>query len=174
MRFHLHIHRFAFQIGLLVISSAPAWAQINACDLAPPYGTINAADVQAIINMSIGITPCTANIAGRGVCNAAVVQRVVNAAKSADAACDTGYLTDGHYVSLSWTASTTPHATYNVYRSTTKNAYSSVPLAFGVSGTSYLDFTVAAGSTYYYVITAVSGGRQSGHSTEVQAKVPTP
>lgn len=172
MHFSLRIRRSAFRIVLLALSCVAARAQINACDLATPYGTIDAADVQAIINMSIGISPCTANIVGAGVCNAAAVQRVVNAAKGE--ACDTGHLTDGHYVSLSWTASTTPHVTYNIYRSTSKNAYSSTPLASGISATSYLDLSVAAGRTYYYVIRAVSGSHQSDHSTEVEAKVPKP
>ena len=84
-----HIGRWAFRIGLLAIASGVGWAQINACELAPPYGTIDAADVPAITNMTLGLSPCTANIAGTGVCNAAVVQRVVNAALGGT--CLTGY-----------------------------------------------------------------------------------
>jgi len=51
MHFSLRIRRSAFRIVLLALSCVAAWAQINACDLATPYGTIDAADVQAIINM---------------------------------------------------------------------------------------------------------------------------
>src|ERR1035437_8044779 len=99
------------------MTSGVGWTQVNSCDLAAPYGTIDAADVQAIINMTLGLSPCTANIAGAAVCNAAVVQRVVNAALGG--ACLTGFGAVAHYVSLSWTASTTPNVTYNVFRTTT-------------------------------------------------------
>src|SRR5215472_117613 len=63
------------------IAIPTAWSQApsNACDLATPYGTIDASDVQAAINMSLGVAPCTANIAGANVCNVVVVQRVINA-----------------------------------------------------------------------------------------------
>lgn len=63
----------------LFLCSACVWAQSNACDLLN-QGIVNAADVQAAINMTLGVTPCTANIAGAGVCTVAVVQRVINAA----------------------------------------------------------------------------------------------
>lgn len=166
------IRRLGLHTGLLAISCLAGWSQINACDLAPPYGTIDARDVQAIINMTLGITPCTANIGGVGVCNAAVAQRVVNAAMGG--ACVTGEGAVSHYVSLSWTASTTPNATYNVYRSTTKGAYPSTPLASVSAGTSYRDLTVSAGETYYYVVTAVHGRSESSYSTPVQATIPFP
>jgi hypothetical protein len=51
----------------------------SACDLAAPYGVIDSSDVQAAVNMALGVSPCTANIAGSGVCSVTVVQRVVNA-----------------------------------------------------------------------------------------------
>jgi len=168
-----HIRRWAFGIGLLALASGAAWAQtqINACDVAS-QGTVNQTDVNAIIAMTLGETPCTANIAGQGVCNAAVVQRVINA--SLGGACVTGYGAVAHYVSLSWTASTTPSVTYNVYRSTTSGSYST-PLASAGANTSYIDSAVAAGQTYYYVVTAVSGSTESAYSNPAaQAAIPTP
>jgi hypothetical protein len=57
-------------------------------------------------------------------------------------------------VALTWVASTTPNVTYNIYRSNTSGAYSSSPLA-SVSGTSYTDYTVQAGQTYFYVVKAM-------------------
>jgi hypothetical protein len=174
VHFILETRRWTFRLGLVTLVLGSAWAQspLNACDLAAPYGTIDSADVQAIVNMNIGITPCTANISGAGVCDAAVVQRVVNAALGG--ACVTGMGAVPHYVSLSWTASTTPNVTYNVYRSTTSNSYSSTPLASTGAALSYTDYTVSAGQVYFYVVTAVSGSSQSAYSTQVQATIPTP
>jgi hypothetical protein len=76
----VQIRRFVIVLAAGVfLFSTRAWAQPNACDLAQPYGTIDAADVQSAINMTLGSSPCTANIAGAAVCNVVVVQRVVNA-----------------------------------------------------------------------------------------------
>jgi len=40
------------------------------------------------------------------------------------------------------------------------------------ASTNYADLTVQAGQTYYYVVTAVSGGVESVFSNEVTAVVP--
>jgi hypothetical protein len=148
------------------VSSGP----LNACDLATPYGTIDAHDVQAAVNMTLGSSPCTANIIGLDVCNVVVVQRVINAALPGGT-CNMGSV---HQVSLTWVASAIPNVTYNVYRSNTSGSYSSSPVASLISGTSYIDNTVLSGQTYFYVVTAASGGVESNHSNEVQAVIPTP
>ena len=62
----------------LTLCFSTAWGQTNACDLTGDK-VVNTADVQAAINISLGISPCTANIVGANVCNAEVVQRVINA-----------------------------------------------------------------------------------------------
>jgi fibronectin type 3 domain-containing protein len=69
-------------------------------------------------------------------------------------------------VVLSWTAS--PGATsYNVYRSTTIGAgYTTI--ASPTSAT-YTDTSGTAGTTYYYVVTAVNNGGESGTSSQVDA-----
>lgn len=75
-------------------------------------------------------------------------------------------------VSLSWDASSSPVAGYNVYRGgKTGGPYSKV---FTMNpSTSYSDTTVAAGNTYYYVTTAVnSAGQESTYSNQVQAVIP--
>ena len=79
-----------------------------------------------------------------------------------------------HTVALSWTASTTSGATYNVYRATTSGGYSfTTPLNSGpISGTSFADCNVALGQTYYYVVKAVAGGNESVASTEITATTP--
>ena len=81
-----------------------------------------------------------------------------------------------HNVNLSWTASTTSGVVgYNVYRGTTSGGESSTPLnSSPVSGTTFMDESVTAGSTYYYVVTAVgSDGVQSSVSGEVSVTVPS-
>ena len=117
VRLIFRFRRLTFGIGLLAITSGLGWSQTSACDLVAPFGTVDAADVQAAINMTLGISPCTANIGGAVVCNAAVVQRVINAALGGT--CVTGFGTVAHYISVGWTASTSVVVGYNVYRSST-------------------------------------------------------
>jgi len=158
----------------LFLFSASAWAQINACDLATPYGTIDTADVQAAINMALGVSPCTANIGGSGVCNVAVVQRVINAALGGS--CVTGIGAVPHLVTLNWLASTSPNiAGYNVYRGTSSGGPYTIVNSALVPATTYLDTVVQAGVTYYYVVTAVdTSHNESVQSNQAQAVVPTP
>jgi len=160
-----------------------AWSQgVNACDIAAPFGTVDAGDVQAIINMTIGITTCpsSVNIGGAGVCDAAVVQRVINAALPGGT-CVTGFGAVAHYSVLNWTASGSTGVTgYNVYRSTSQGAtlanglYTKVNSS-PVAGVTYMDTGIAAGATYYYVVTAVSSGGESAASNQFQTSaVSTP
>jgi fibronectin type 3 domain-containing protein len=76
---------------------------------------------------------------------------------------------------LSWNASASTVAGYNVYRgSQTGGPYVAVNSA-PEAGTSYVDDAVTAGQTYYYVVTAVdSGGTESVYSNQVQAVIPSP
>lgn len=80
-----------------------------------------------------------------------------------------------HQVLLNWTQSTGTGITgNNVYRGTTSGGetllYSSTaPI------TTYTDTSVTNGSTYYYKVTAVSAGGESGFSNEVgPLNIPTP
>jgi len=161
----------------LFLYSASGQAQSNACDLAAPSGTVDASDVQAAINMSLGITPCTANIAGAGVCNVAVVQRVINASLPGGN-CVTGLGAVPHAVTLSWTASVSAGISgYNVYRKTNATGYIKINTAL-VPGVGYMDTTVIAGNpdpNYYYVVRAVdSSGNESIDSNMASATIPTP
>jgi hypothetical protein len=79
-----------------------------------------------------------------------------------------------HSVTLTWSASTSPVAGYDVYRSEISGGpyakLDSSPLA----ADTYTDSTVQAGSTYYYVVTSVnSSGVQSADSAQASATVPT-
>jgi len=70
-------------------------------------------------------------------------------------------------VALTWTASSGA-ASYNVKRSAASGGpYTTI--ATGVSTTSYTDTTVANGTTYYYVISAVNAAGESPDSSEVSA-----
>jgi hypothetical protein len=144
-------------------------SSVSACDLNGD-GAVNVVDVQLATNMDLGLQPCTANIDGSDVCNPIVVQQVVNAALTGQ--CTTA---GSHTVSLSWTASTTPSVSYNVYRSTVSGGPYTKMNASLVSGTSYVDSTVLAGQTYYYVTTAVNGSNsESSYSNQVTAAIPFP
>jgi hypothetical protein len=154
----------------LFFLSVPLWAQINACDLAVD-GKIDVADVQAAINMSLGVSPCTADIAGLNLCNVVVVQRVINASLGGGCITSLGL----HSVSLTWTASTSTGITgYKVYRATTTTGTPSLIASLGAT-TSYIDNSVVSGLTYYYTVTAVDGsGKASPNSNQAQAVIPIP
>ena len=84
-----------------------------------------------------------------------------------------GLVRNTHYVKLTWTDSTSPGVlAYDIYRGTLSGGpYSEIATVSGVR-TRYIDQSVAAGQTYYYVATAVTGTGQSGYSNEAMASVP--
>ena len=84
-------------------------------------------------------------------------------------------LVSKHNVTLTWDASSSPGVSgYYVYRgSTSGGPYTK--LSSLLSGTSYVDGTVAAGQTYYYATTAADASAdESAYSNQVQAAIPTP
>jgi hypothetical protein len=79
----------------------------------------------------------------------------------------------GHSATLNWNNGDPTAISYNVYRSTVSGGpylpLNSAPL----SATTFKDSTVAAGSTYYYVVTETNAsGVESQFSSEVPATVP--
>lgn len=79
-----------------------------------------------------------------------------------------------HTVTLSWTASTSQVAGYNVYRSSTSDGpYARLNNGL-IDGTTFTDNNVQPGQTYFYVATAVGDGRESGDSNQVEVTVPSP
>jgi hypothetical protein len=83
-----------------------------------------------------------------------------------------------HSLTLAWPASSTPPATgYNVFRATASGGYST-PLnspLISVPTTQFVDSTVQAGQTYYYVFAVVDASNmQSAYSNEVSATIPAP
>lgn len=151
------------------LASFPAWAQTSPCDLNGD-GKIDVVDVQFAVNLSMGLAACTVNvnILGAGVCTADIVPRVI------EAALGKGCVT-GHSVVLTWTASTSPGVTYNLYRGTATGGESTLPLnATPISALTYTDSTVQLGQSYYYAVKAVgSGGSLSVASNESKAVVPS-
>ena len=78
-----------------------------------------------------------------------------------------------HYVSLSWNAATVNPAGYNVFRGTSSGGpYETINTALEAS-TNYTDNTVVAGTTYYYVASAVNAqGEESAYSNVVKVVIP--
>jgi hypothetical protein len=159
----------ALAAGLSLLFPVAVQAQaLNACDLNVDQA-VNVIDLQLATNMVLGLAPCTATVVGTGMCNIVLVQRVTNAALS-------GTCITLHSATLTWTASTSSNVTgYNVYRGTqTGGPYTKITFT-PVAGTSYIDTTVLAGQTYYYVTTAVdNSNNESVYSNQVPAAIPTP
>ncbi len=78
-----------------------------------------------------------------------------------------------HSASLTWNASTSTVAGYNVYRSTVSGSgYTKINSSL-ITTLTYTDSTVQSGTTYFYVTTAVdSSGSESANSNEVIAAIP--
>ena len=87
----------------------------------------------------------------------------------------TGITLPSHGVDLSWSASTSEVAGYNLYRGTRAGGpYIKTNAALETS-TAYSDEDVQAGNTYFYVVTgADSGGAESQYSNEVSVVIPSP
>jgi hypothetical protein len=85
----------------------------------------------------------------------------------------TGVALVQHSVALTWNASTSTVAGYNVYRTTTSGTGYVKINASLVGVLNYTDSTVQNATTYYYVTTAVdASANESGYSNEVSAPIP--
>lgn len=80
-----------------------------------------------------------------------------------------------HSVALSWNASPSPVAGYNIYRgSQSGGPYTRLNSSLQ-PGTTFSDNSVQAGATYFYVTTAVDGSSQeSAFSNESVSVIPKP
>ena len=74
-------------------------------------------------------------------------------------------------VNLTWDA-LTDATSYIVKRSTTPGG-PYTPIATDVKDTTYTDTDVTNGTTYYYIVTAIADGKESGNSNEASA-IPKP
>src|SRR6266536_142616 len=86
-----------------------------------------------------------------------------------------GVAPGAHRADLSWQEGDPAVVGYNIYRGAAHGGpYHRINTALDAS-TNYTDATVAAGTTYYYVTTAVNGaGNESLHSNEAKAVIPSP
>jgi hypothetical protein len=83
--------------------------------------------------------------------------------------------TGTHVVDLTWHASTSVVAGYNVYRGAVSGGPYTKLNSSSVSGTTYMDKSVQAGQEYYYVVTAIdSNNDESAYSNQTSAVVPSP
>jgi hypothetical protein len=158
---------------LLCLSSWASAQTFDPCDLNRD-GLINATDVTLAVDMALGNTPCIANIEGPLTCTVLTVQRVFDASQGG--ACITYNSLPGHSVTFNWVASISANVTgYNIYRGTTSGGpYSRVNSAL-VVGTTYIDNSVQAGQTYYYVATTVDiMGKESEYSNQATGVIPAP
>ncbi len=109
----------------------------------------------------------------KGGAASASVTLVSNASNSqtAESLAGTGVMPT-YSVNLSWNASTSSVAGYNVYRGTAVGSYSKINSTLN-PGSAYTDGSVASGVTYYYAATAVnSSGQESTYSAPLQVVVP--
>lgn len=128
--------------------------------------TTNFVDTQAVngVNYSYYVSPI--NLDGEG--NASNI--VSGTPGGAPISAPTGTLAYAGANSIEIVCDPVPTAaTYNVYRSLTPTM-SAVPYATGVS-TTYYDYGVAAGTRYYYSMTAVDPSGESSKSVVVSARV---
>jgi hypothetical protein len=78
--------------------------------------------------------------------------------------------TGTHDIVLSWCACMTDVEGYYVYRGTVSGGESSTPLnSMPITGGTYVDTNVVAGTTYYYVVRAVTSSGLSASSNEASA-----
>jgi hypothetical protein len=119
------------------------------------------------ITLSVQFSP---NVTGTVNGNISIVS---NATGSPATVSLTGTGVVQHSVALTWNASASAVAGYNVYRGTVSGGPYAKINATLVTPLSYTDSTVQSGTTYYYVTTAVdSSGTESVFSNQVSAVIP--
>jgi hypothetical protein len=80
-----------------------------------------------------------------------------------------------HSVTLTWNSSTSHSISgYNVYRSSGSGGSYIKLNTSPIPTTSYLDSSVVAGQTYFYVATTVQNATESSYSAQTVAVIPTP
>ncbi len=85
----------------------------------------------------------------------------------------TGTQLSSHSVDLSWNASTSVVAGYNLYRGTQPGGPFSKLNSSLLPGTSFTDAAVLSGTTYYYLATAVDANNlESAYSNQASAVIP--
>ena len=100
---------------------------------------------------------------------------LASVARAQESSMATFTLTVGHTATDTWQASTSSDVTgYNVYRGVQSGGPYMLLTDTPVAGLSFVDITVAAGATYFYVVTALAGAQESAFSNELSATIPSP
>ncbi len=114
----------------------------------------------------------TPNASGTASAKAGFISNAVNS-PTVEQLAGTGVAQASYNVFLSWDATGGNAVGYNVFRGNALGGpYQQINTTLDAS-TNYTDYTVVAGTTYYYVTTAVDAqGQQSGYSNAVEAVIP--
>jgi Abnormal spindle-like microcephaly-assoc'd, ASPM-SPD-2-Hydin/Immunoglobulin domain len=156
--------------NLTVSNVSISGASYNATGM--PTGLILAPGQTALLNITFA-PATTGNLTGGLTVNSNASNSTASVILSG-----TGVENVAHSAILSWPESTGATVTgYDVYRATVSGRYTtplnSAPIS--VATTQFVDSTVQAGQTYYYVFTFLDGSNgQSKYSNEVSATIPTP
>ena len=86
----------------------------------------------------------------------------------------TGLTVTTNYTSLTlnWTAALGAPTGYNVKRSTSTGAETTLPAGTNVAGTTFTDTTVVTGTEYFYTVSALNGSGEGADSSEVTGAAP--
>lgn len=144
----------------------------NACDLTGD-GVVNSTDVEAIKNMILGTTSCSARILSStsATCNPVVAQRIINAALTGT--CVTGAYNERRAVVVWWDPnSESDLAGYRVYYGNASENYGA-PITLDAYTTHTMLLPLGS---YYFAVTAYNtSGLESGFSNEASIDlVPDP
>lgn len=75
---------------------------------------------------------------------------------------------DAYRIRLSWTSSGGA-SSYSVYRGPGADGESGMPIATGITTTTYVDTGLIPSTIYFYKVTAANGGGESADSNEASA-----
>ena len=132
-----------------------------------PTGTILKAGQTAALNVTFA-PAATGSVTG----SVTVSSNATNSAARISLS-GSGMAVIPHSVSLTWTASNARTVGYNIYSSTISGSSYSKLNANPIATVTFIDTTVQAGKTYYYVVTAVdSNNIESIHSPQAIAVIP--
>jgi hypothetical protein len=122
-------------------------------------------------NLNVTFAPSTSGVLGGTITiNSNATDSTVTISLSG-----TAVLPISHSVTLTLAPNSSNVVGYNVYRSSISNGPYTKLDSPPFTSTTYIDSTVLANQTYYYVATSVdSAGNETGDSNQVSATIPTP
>ena len=169
-------------IATVTVTSAPAPAPTVGVEISSngssvvPNGTLQlSASVSGSTNTAVTWSTTGGSISSSGLFTAPSTSDTytVTATSVADPSKSASVNISVVSVTLSWTPSDSKVSNYRVYRSQ-QSGGSYVPVAMvGGSQLSFIDTSLAAGRSYFYVVTGVdASGAESPFSAEVSAQMP--